>query len=212
LDDDVVNDFPKSLTPPLRMATSDASPPEDVFSNHRRLVQWVLENDGYLHPGAQIAFSPRKGHHVVVAEGVALTNNIRIASCPMPVTLSVLNALDAHPFSSRGVLFPEPFLRAQSKTPESLQAFFLMEQLILGAESWWAPYIATLPTVEDVNAMQFEEESDLRWLEGTNLKGGMSTQAAKWKEMYLQGSGQLRHLGWANAANGSYSWYGNAER
>ncbi|OQV02752.1 hypothetical protein CLAIMM_07896 [Cladophialophora immunda] len=205
LNPDVIDKRPQSSTPPLRMNVEDAAA-ADIFRNHRRLVGWVLENDGYLHPHAQIAFSSRNGYHAVVADGQSLVSGTRIASCPMPITLSVLNAFDITPFSNHGTRFPMSFLRKQSQKPESLQAFFLMEQLILGENSWWAPYIATLPTVEDISAMQFDEEADAMWLEGTNLKGGLSTQAAKWKDMYLQGSAHLRGLGWPSALNGSYTW------
>lgn len=195
-----------SSTPPLRM---NEQPPvtTDIFHKHRRLVDWVLANDGYFHPHAQIAFSQRKGFHAVVAEGQTLASGARIASCPMPVTMSVLNARDIAPFSSHGSRFPKSFLRDQANKSESLQAFFLMEQLVIGEKSWWAPYIATLPTVDDVTDMQFEEEADVIWLEGTNLKGGISAQATKWKEMYLQGMGQLKQLQWPNALNGAYTWY-----
>ena len=208
LSDKTVSILPKSNTPPLRMSATDTVLVEDVFDRHRWLLNWVLENDGYFDPNAQIAFSPRKGYHAVVVEGATLAKGTRIASCPMEVTLSVLNALGVHPFSNYGTAFPVAFLRTQAKNSESLQAFYLMEQLVLGTTSFWSPYIATLPTVEDVTAQQFEDEADVVWLEGTNLKGGISTQTAKWKEMYLQGSGQLRQLGWPNALNGSYTWYG----
>ncbi|ETI27838.1 hypothetical protein G647_00287 [Cladophialophora carrionii CBS 160.54] len=207
LEQDIINAGPQSATPPLQMSERHAAPAEGVFDKHRHLVQWVLNHDGYLDPNTQIAFSPRKGYHAVVADGATMANGTRIASCPMPATMSVLNALDIEPFSNHGIEFPKPFLCAQCrKSPECLQAFYLMEQLILGITSWWAPYIATLPTVDDVTAMQFEEEADLTWLNGTNLRAGLSTQTAKWKEMYLQGSSELRQLGWANALNGSYTW------
>ncbi|KIW78903.1 hypothetical protein Z517_08742 [Fonsecaea pedrosoi CBS 271.37] len=205
LNQDVIDKIPQSSTPPLRMNDEDTAQ-TDIFRNHQRLVDWVLENDGYLHPHAQIAFSSRKGYHAVVAEGHSLVSGTRVASCPMPITLSVLNAFDIHPFSNHGTSFPGPFLDTHSRRPESLQAFFLMEQLILGEQSWWAPYIATLPTVEDITTMQFEEEADVVWLEGTNLKGGFSTQAAKWEDMYLKGLAHLKELGWPNALNESYTW------
>ncbi|KIY00329.1 uncharacterized protein Z520_04014 [Fonsecaea multimorphosa CBS 102226] len=205
LDQDAIDKIPQSSTPPLRMNVEGAAA-ADVFRNHRRLVDWVLENDGYMHPHAQIAFSSRNGYHAVVADGHSLVSGTRVASCPMTITLSVLNAFNIDPFSNHDTCFPTPFLYSQSKKPESLQAFFLMEQLILGEKSWWAPYIATLPTVEDITAMQFEEEADAMWLEGTNLKGGLSTQAAKWEDMYSQGSAHLRKLGWPSALNGSYTW------
>ncbi|KAK4948055.1 hypothetical protein LTR10_013109 [Elasticomyces elasticus] len=194
-----------SATPPLRM-NGQAHSTTDIFDKHRRLVDWVLANDGYFHPHAQIAFSRRKGFHAVVADEQTLFAGARIASCPVPITMSVLNALDIEPFSSHGSSFPKSFLRNQAHKPESLQAFFLMEQLVIGEQSWWAPYIATLPTVDDVTDMQFEEEADVIWLEGTNLKGGISAQVAKWKEMYLQGMGQLKQAQWPNALDGSYTW------
>lgn len=195
----------KSSTPPLRMSQDHQD--TNIFDNHRRLVDWVLANDGYLHRHAQIAFSSRKGFHAVVADGQELKIGTRISSCPMQVTLSVLNVLDITPFSSHGSRFPESFLRDQANYPECLQAFFLMEQLVLGDKSWWSPYLATLPTVEDVTELQFEAEADVAWLEGTNLKAGLSAQVAKWKEMYLLGMGQLKRLEWRNAVNGAYTWY-----
>ncbi|KIW49349.1 hypothetical protein PV05_11031 [Exophiala xenobiotica] len=205
LDQNVLKTRVESSSPPLHM-NEQVVANADVFRNHRRLVDWVLANDGYFHPHAQIAFSQRKGFHAVVVEGQRAVSGTRIASCPISTTISVLNALDIKPFSSHGSRFPESFLHSLSKNPESLQAFFLMDQLALGDKSWWAPYINTLPTVQEVTDLQFEEEADRIWLEGTNLKGGLSEQTAKWKEMYLQGVGQLKQLRWHNALNGAYTW------
>ena len=210
LGEGVVDTRANSSTPPLLIGDQGSSQ-ANVFDKHRRLMEWVLANDGYFHPDAQIAFSSRKGFHVVVADGKQIASGSRIASCPMPVTLSVLNALNVAPFSNNGTSFPEPFLRSQLDKPESLQAFFLMEQLVIGDRSWWGPYIATLPTVQNVADLQFEDEADIRWLEGTNLKAGISTRLSKWQEMYSQGVTQLQKLGWANACNGVYTWYASAQ-
>lgn len=197
----------QSSTPPVRMKEDTPAPREqDIFARHRLLVQWVVTNSGYFHEHAQLAYSSRKGFHGLVAEGHTIAEGTRIASCPMPLTLSVLNALDIHPFTSRGSRFPEAFLSAQAKQPQSLQAFFLMEQLLKGDQSWWHPYISTLPTVQDVNDLQFEEQADLRWLEGTNLKGGLVTQSEKWLELFTTGLTHLKALRWPNAVNGSYTW------
>ncbi|EXJ95044.1 hypothetical protein A1O1_00162 [Capronia coronata CBS 617.96] len=205
LGQDVLDTRAQSSTPPLRM-DGQVTASHDIFERHRSLVHWVLTNDGFFHPDAQIALSARKGFHAVVADGRSLASGTRIASCPMPITLSVLNALDVAPFSNHGTHFPDSFLRSQASQPESLQAFFLLEQLVLGAKSWWAPYIYTLPTVDDVSHAQFENEADLLWLEGTNLKGGFSAQTAKWHGMFLRGIDQLKQLHWSNAVNGAYTW------
>lgn len=206
LDRDAPEIRAQSTTPPLRMS-EQVTAHQEIFDKHRRLVQWVLASDGFFHPNVQIAFSSRKGFHAVVVEGHDLPSGTRIASCPMSITLSVLNALDVAPFSNHGTRFPNSFLHSLASQPEILQTFFLMEQLILGDKSWWAPYIETLPTVDDVSRSQFEEEADLRWLEGTNLKGGFAAQDAKWKSMYLQGMELLKQSHWAHAVNGAYTWY-----
>ncbi|EHY57691.1 hypothetical protein HRR83_005401 [Exophiala dermatitidis] len=195
----------QSSTPPMRMEQPETAR-DDIFANHRRLIQWVLANDGYFHPDVQIAFSERKGFHTVVAEGAHIAGGTRIASCPMSTTISVLNAFDVAPFSNHGTRFPDSFLRNQADCPQSSQAFFLLEQLVLGDKSWWAPYISSLPTVEDVSHSQFEDEADLLWLEGTNLKAGFAAEAARWKEMYLKGMHQLKQSQWENAVNGAYTW------
>ncbi|KAJ9642729.1 hypothetical protein H2204_002377 [Knufia peltigerae] len=205
LQPDVVETRHGSSTPPLHM-NNTAEPEADIFHGHRRLVDWVLANNGYFHPHAQIAFSRRKGFHAVVANGEHVSAGTRVASCPISTTISVLNALEIHPFQSHGTRFPEGFLRRQRKNPESLQTFFLMEQLVLGEQSWWAPYIATLPTVQEVMDQQFDEEKDLIWLQGTNLPGGISERISKWKEMYLCGLDELKELQWQNALTGEYTW------
>jgi len=208
LDQDVAGLRADSASPPLRMS-ADNSSPHDIFARHQRLVEWVLTNNGYFHPDAQIAFSSRKGFHALVASGKTISSGTRIAGCPMPLTISILNALDVEPFSSHGTRFPKQFLIDQAGKPDSLQAFFLMEQLVLGDKSWWAPYISSLPTVEDVNNLQFNEESDLAWLDGTNLKGGYETQSNKWRMMYQYGLELLKRSEWPHALDESYTWYVN---
>ncbi|KEF57793.1 uncharacterized protein A1O9_05713 [Exophiala aquamarina CBS 119918] len=205
LTQDVAGTRADSTSPPLCMKTEDSSQ-NDIFARHHRLVGWVLTNNGYFHPDAQIAFSSRKGFHALVANGKTISSGTRIAACPMPLTISILNALDVKPFSCHGTHFPKPFLVDQASKAESLQSFFLMEQLVLGDKSWWAPYISSLPTVEDVNELQFSEDSDLAWLEGTNLKGGYESQLNKWQQMYQHGLELLKRYQWPHAHDETYTW------
>lgn len=208
LTQDVVGVRSHSSTPPTRMRhghqASGAQP--DIFERHGLLMQWVLQHSGVFHQHVQLAHSSRKGFHAVVAPGQTIAQGTRIAACPMELTLSVLNALDVHPFSSHGTRFPESFLSAQSTLPQSLQAFFLMDQLVKGQHSWWAPYIATLPTPQDISNLQFETPADLIWLQGTNLKAGLATQTDNWRNLFKSGLQQLCDLKWPNALNGSYTW------
>ncbi|RMZ88192.1 hypothetical protein DV736_g4581, partial [Chaetothyriales sp. CBS 134916] len=178
----------------------------DLFQHHRKLVDWVIALDGYIHPSVRIAHSPLKGFHMVVADGKQIQAQTRIVSCPMKATISVLNALDVEPFYSHGTKFPQAFLKNNITRPEMIQAFFLMDQYLRGADSWWAPYIKTLPSPQDVYDMQFNSADDSAWLEGTNLKSGFDTQTAKWQDLFTRGLRSLKVLGWPRALDGTYTW------
>lgn len=179
-------------------------PDGDLFARHTVLADWVLKNGGFFHPDIEIAYSPSIGYHVVVVEDKAVNSRTRIASCPMTCTLSVLNALNIEPFSDHGTKFPRAFLKKNTANREMLQAFFLMEQYVLGGKSWWAPYVRTLPSVEDVNALQFDTEDDELWIKGTNLETGYRELMMKWKANYQKGVKDLKAHGWDRC--GSYTW------
>ena len=177
-----------------------------LFDNHMQLVSWVLKNGGYFHPSVEIAHSDMGGYHVIVAKGRTVTPQTRISSCPMSCTLSVLNILNVAPFSNRGTVFPQSFLDAYLDCPELLQTFFLMEQYVLGKESWWVPYIKTLPSIDDANQLHFDSPEDLQWIKGTNLEVGYRELMSKWKGYYNQGLSALRASGWSVEKCDSYSW------
>jgi hypothetical protein len=193
-----------SHSPPIIRNENSSDP--GLFSKHQKLIDWVLDNGGYLHPNVDIAYSSSKGYHMLVARDRTVTSQTRVTSCPMPCTLSVLNVLNIKPFSDHGTRFPPGFLYDNVSHPELLQAFFLMEQVIIEDDSWWAPYIRTLPTVQDVNGLQFESEDDQKWLTGTNLAAGLSQLMDKWKELYEAGLKQLQAAKWPSAVDGRYTW------
>ncbi|ETN37822.1 uncharacterized protein HMPREF1541_07445 [Cyphellophora europaea CBS 101466] len=177
-----------------------------LFAQHEQLVDWVLRNEGYMHPNVELAYQPSKGYHMVVADGKKIKPQTRIVSCPVSCSLSVLNVLNIAPFSDHGTKFPRQYLHNNVARPELLQAFYLMEQKMLGDQSWWAPYIKTLPSVEDINALQFDSPDDRQWLEGTNLQSGWADLTLKWRSLYEKGLQELKVLNWTNAINGAFSW------
>lgn len=185
----------------------EANGEQGLFARHQHLIDWVLDNNGYLHPDVEIAHSSAKGFHMLVADGKTVKPQTRVTSCPIACALSVLNVLNIAPFSDHGTRFPAEFLDNNISRPELLQAFFFMEQAVLGDKSWWAPYIQTLPTVDDVNALQFESEDDRQWLEGTNLASGWADLTVKWRGLYEKGLKELTTKSWPNAVSGSYTWY-----
>ena len=88
-----------------------------------------------------------------------------------------------------------------------MQCFFLMEQWILKENSWWAPYLLTLPKPDDIDALCFtDQEEDLAGLKGTNLESAIKKQLDIWRDDYSKGMEQLRKLEWPNAMSGMYTW------
>jgi hypothetical protein len=168
------------------------------------LIRWVKREEGFLHPGVEVASDPgNRGFYVRVGAGHTIRPNTRIASCPISTTVSVLNAMNIAPFSSRGTNFPHAFINNQSFTV--VQYFFLMEQYLLGQKSWWAPYISAIPTPDAIDSMLFVDGSDdMRWLAGTNLKSALAKQNEKWKVLYMTALAQLEGLRWPNTEN--YTW------
>lgn len=183
--------------------TSSVTP---SFDKHRRLADWVVRHGGFLHPHLKIQHHPAKGFHAVVEQGEDLPAQTRIATCSMDVTLSVLNVLSIEPFENHGTRFPDPFLRRYQFSTDVLQAFFLMEQHLLGDKSWWAPYISVLPTIEDVDDLQFETEADVAWISGTNLEAAFASQRRKWKDQFEEANNLLASSSWENARNGKYNY------
>jgi hypothetical protein len=169
------------------------------------LIRWVKREDGFLHPDVEVASDPgSRGFHIRVSDGHTIRPNTRIASCPISATMSILNAMNIAPFSSRGVNFPSSFINKQSFAV--VQYFFLMEQYLLGQMSWWAPYIAAIPTPYAIDGMGFADGSeDVRWLAGTNLRGALAKQNEKWEELFTTASAQLKELRWPNVER--YTWY-----
>src|SRR2546421_10929439 len=162
------------------------------------LVRWVKQEDGFLHPDVEVASDPgNRGFHIRVVAGRTIWPNTRIASCPISITISILNALNITPFSSHGVNFPLAFLNKQS--PTVVQYFFLMEQYLLGHKSWWAPYISAVPPPDVIGGMvSADGNGEMLWLDGSNLKGALAKQNERWKELYITASTQLIELRWKN--------------
>jgi hypothetical protein len=169
------------------------------------LIRWIKQEDGFLHPDVEIASDPgNRGFHIRVVAGRTIRAHTRIASCPISVTISILNAMNIAPFSSHGVDFPSSFLIKQPSA--AVQYFFLMEQYLLGQKSWWSPYISAIPPPDAIDGMVSADGSgDMRWLARTNLKDALAKQNERWKELYMTACAQLKELRWHNTER--YNWY-----
>ena len=174
------------------------------LDNHLALVQWVTSNGGFCHKDIIVAHDSKRSFHLQVRPGQSISTGASLLRCPMKCVLTVLNALDTPPFSSHGSNFPTKFLHGQS--PYVVQYFFLMEQFILGEQSWWAPYLRTLPNPQDLPEFGPFEKDDLLWISGTNLQPALNSQIEHWNKLYSEGLQSLKDLQWPSAIEGRYTW------
>jgi hypothetical protein len=172
---------------------------------HDELVRWAVQQGGSFHDDVEVVLTPEKGYHLVVRRNATLQPNTQVVTCPIPCTMSILNVIDAEGgFTCRGIKIPPAFVEKQPR--ENVERFFLMEHYLVGKKSWWAPYIATLPTAEEVRYMQFQTADDIAWIRGTNLESAFEKQTEQWKAHYEQGMEQLKKLNWQNAKSGKLTW------
>jgi SET domain len=172
---------------------------------HDILVRWALSQGGYFHDDVEVVLTPEKGYHVVVRRNQKLEPHTQVVTCPIPCTMSILNVIDAEGgFTCRGIKIPPAFIEKQPR--ETVERFFLMEHYLVGKKSWWAAYIATLPTPEEVRNLQFEKPEDIAWVRGTNLANALEEQTEQWKQYYERGMEQLHKLNWQNAKSGKLTW------
>ena len=174
------------------------------LENHIALVQWVTSNGGFCHENIIVAHDSTRSFHLQVKLQTSIPTSVSLLRCPMDCVLTVLNAFDTSPFSCHGTSFPSKFLYSQSSY--LIQYFFLMEQYLLGDESWWAPYIRTLGDPEELPDYVPFEESDLPWINGTNLEPALKSQFDRWRDIHSTGVQLLTHLNWTNAVEGRYTW------
>ncbi|KAL2161755.1 hypothetical protein VTH06DRAFT_7537 [Thermothelomyces fergusii] len=141
------------------------------------LVEWSRRHGARLHPSVEIYLDPVSKYSLRVSPSAAegLQPGFVAVSCPARITLSYLNALVDGPLDRPGQettpagAFPPRF--TQAVPPHVLGRFFLVREYLKGKDSFWWPYIATLPAPEQVAAWAlppFWPDHDIAYLEGTN--------------------------------------------
>ncbi|WQF81002.1 Putative SET domain-containing protein [Colletotrichum destructivum] len=142
------------------------------------LVGWAKSHGAALHPSVEVYNDPNTGNSFRVSpEGAGVDPGETIVTCPLDLTLSYLNAAStpspgfhhegAAPSSSP---FPTSFLA--SVPPHVIGRFFLIHQYLLGKESFWYPYIKTLPQPHHLQSWILPPlwpADDLELLEDTNV-------------------------------------------
>lgn len=141
-----------------------------------------------------------------------------IVSCPYKTSLSYLNAFGCfsdQTFSRRNsAQFPTAFLDLKETDSEGaviIGYFFLMQQYLIGKDSFWYPYIRLLPQPDQpqrFGTAYLWPEDDLTWLRGTNAEPAIGKRKSLWKEGWLTGFECLKgnHENWEAYTYELYQW------
>ncbi|KAK3305879.1 uncharacterized protein B0T15DRAFT_533719 [Chaetomium strumarium] len=191
---------------------------ESDQSRFDALVEWSRRHSGSLHPSLEIyhddvtKFSLR----VKPSVGGGLTAPHKAVTCPVSTTLSYLNALVdgplnvASPLKQQDAAFPERFM--QSCPPHVIGRFFLIKEYLKGKDSFWWPYIATLPQPEHVKDWAlpaFWPEADIANLEGTNARVAIEEIQENVSQEFRHARRALKHgdyRGWQDYHQILYKW------
>ena len=178
------------------------------------LLDWMIQNGGHLHEGVQIAHDERRGVHLQVKKDweANVPRDTCIIKTPVAATMSYFNAIDKRLsdesaggdglFSAHGLVFPRSFVDAIG--PEETTVFFLMGQYLQEAESFWHPWIQTLPQPGSLTTPLYYEGEDLKWLEGTSLLPAREQKMEILREKFDGCHQQLRNAGFGETER--YTW------
>eukprot|EP00505_MAST-04D_sp_SCG-Rhode-Island_P002496 Stramenopile-MAST_4_protein_2496 len=157
---------------------------------------WALEKKFRLHPSAKLNYEEKVGVTVTVER--AIHPQAEVVRCPneylVPPRLSSVHG----PMTKKGAHF-EKF------EDKELLALRLLQEVRLGEDSEWAPYIKILPRPEQVNQPLWWSKDELSMLQGTFAYESIQSQFdafvtffAKVKEsMYFSHPPSEHELKWA---------------
>ncbi|KAL4974156.1 hypothetical protein BDW66DRAFT_161438 [Aspergillus desertorum] len=182
------------------------SPPENNLEVYTTLLEWMKSHGGSLHENVYISHDDSRGTHIRVMKG-GVSSNTHIIKTPVATTMSYFNAIDHRAgntqFPAHDVKFPSTFI--EKVGPEEVAIFFLIGQYLRGTQSFWHPYIRTLPQPGSLTTLPYyEHEEDLEWLEGTSLLQARKQKVASLRGKYESTSSELCKCGFQDAER--YSW------
>ena len=140
-------------------------------------VAWFELHGGVLDSSIESVCFPH-GNSLRVRKGL-LPIDSRIVTCPHALTISYINA--------RTSRFLEPLNVSTSISQIVAVRFFLVQQLLLKQDSFWWPYIQTLPGVgciDDLKTPMWFTKEDLKWIECTNLAKAAMARKRAWQQEY----------------------------
>ncbi|KAK4171967.1 hypothetical protein QBC36DRAFT_338901 [Triangularia setosa] len=144
------------------------------FSN---LHQWAENHGANLHPSLEIYKDDITGYSLRVQPSAneGLAPGFCAVGCHVAITLSYINALIDSPINTSATnqeqdpAFPPRFM--SSAPPHVIGRFFLIKEYLKGKDSYWWPYISTLPQPDHIDTWALPAvwpEDDIECLEETN--------------------------------------------
>jgi len=191
------------------------------------LIDWASQHGARLHPSLEIynddttKFSLRvrqsSASQLPIPDGKVEQEGFGAVSCPVSTTLSYLNALIGGPVTISAQqeqhlspTFPPRFM--EQVPPHVIGRFFLIQQYLQGNASFWRPYIATLPQLEQISSWTlpaFWPEDDIDLLEGTNAHVAIQEIQANVKREFKQARKILKEENfgdWQDYSRMLYNW------
>lgn len=146
------------------------------------LLRWSKEHGGTVHPDLEIYKDDVTGYSMRVKPSstreaeTTIKSGEEVLRCSMDTSLSFLNAVTDGPIvagPSKHLPEPRPAFspRFMEIQPHVIGHFYLMKQYLLGKDSFWYPYISTLPQPDSISSWSlppFWPDEDFEFLEGTN--------------------------------------------
>ncbi|TVY90264.1 Ribosomal lysine N-methyltransferase, partial [Lachnellula willkommii] len=176
------------------------------------LLQWAISNHTSLHPSVEIFQDAITGLSFKAVKNVPSATNF--VSCSYQTTLSYLNVAQiSSEFESHGSPpFPSEFIDAlSSEDPNIIGHFFLVQQYLMGADSFWWSYIKLLPQPEQPERLALPlwwPEADRKFLDGTNAEPPLLKRQELWKDEWNRGIAILRQQSghWEDYSYLLYQW------
>nr|POE74652.1 ribosomal lysine n-methyltransferase set10 [Quercus suber] len=149
---------------------------------------WLRSNGGRLDSSLSIAHSAAAGLHW--RANAPIPAGTSLITVPHSLALSYLNALvdDAYP------IFRNQRHRLKI---ENIGFFYLMVQYVNREQSFWRPYLDSLPKPESdfCTPLWFREQDDLEWVVGTDVLHTAKGRLEIYKQYHATGVEVLREAG-----------------
>lgn len=185
----------------------------------RELFSWGKSHGARLDESVEVFYDEATKFSLRVKESAkdGLQPGSAAVTCPNSLTLSFANAVVGGPLpgdSSTGLQsqpeFPPSFL--SSLPPHVIGRFFLIQQYLEERNSFWWPYIRTLPQPEHLTSWAlppFWPDDDLDFLSGTNAEVAVEEIQANLKREFKQARRILKESnmpGWQSYSRVLYNW------